>query len=87
MAEQGIAEPERARRKVAERAGIDNRRLWPSNEEVQEALLAYRRPFWRPDQAATLLQRRALALGAMRPLSRLGPVPSHNLHIPPHDHL
>ena len=40
MAEQGIAEPERARRKVAERAGIDNRRLWPSNEEVQEALLA-----------------------------------------------
>ena len=30
MAEQGIAEPERARRKVAERAGIDNRRLWPS---------------------------------------------------------
>ena len=27
MAEQGIAEPERARRKVAERAGIDNRRL------------------------------------------------------------
>ena len=73
MAEQGIAEPERARRKVAERAGIDNKRLWPSNEEVQEALLAYRRLFWRPDQAAALLQSREQALAAMRHFARFGP--------------
>jgi len=73
MAEQGIPEPERARRKVAERAGIDNKRLWPNNEEVQEALLAYRRLFWRPDQGATLLQRRGQALAAMRHFARFGP--------------
>ena len=66
MAEQGITEPERARRKVAERAGIDNKRLWPSNEEIQEALLAYRRLFWGPDQAAALNRRREQALMAMR---------------------
>jgi len=49
MAEQGITEPERARRKVAERAGIDNKRLWPSNEETaalnrrrEQALMAMR---------------------------------------------
>ncbi len=73
MAEQGIAETERARRKVAEKAGIDNKRLWPSNEEVQEALLAYRRLFWRPDQAANLLQRREQALAAMRHFAPFAP--------------
>jgi len=66
MADQGIAAPEQARRKVAERAGIDNKRLWPSNEEIQEALLAYRRLFWRPDQGAALNRRREQALMAMR---------------------
>ncbi len=73
MAEQGIAEPERARRKVAERAGVANKRLWPSNEEIQEALLAYRRLFWTPDQAGALARRREQALAAMRHFARFGP--------------
>ncbi len=73
MAEQGIAEPERARRKVAERAGIDNKRLWPSNEEVKEALLAYRRLFWKPDQTKSLRRRREQALAAMRHFAPFAP--------------
>ncbi|NCA88404.1 MAG: hypothetical protein EOM92_05650 [Gammaproteobacteria bacterium] len=73
MAEQGIAEPERARRKVAERAGITDKRHWPSNEEIQEALLAYRRLFWRPDQAAAVDKQRQQALAAMRHFHRFRP--------------
>lgn len=73
MAEQGIRETERARRKVAERAGIDNKRLWPSNEEVQEALRAYRRLFWRADQKRALAHRRRQALAAMRHFAAFSP--------------
>lgn len=73
MAEQGIAEPERARRKVAERAGIADKRRWPSNEEVQEALLAYRRLFWRPEQTAAVDRQRKQALAAMRHFHRFRP--------------
>ena len=73
MAEQGIAEPERARRKVAERAGIADKRRWPSNEEVQEALLAYRRLFWRPEQTAAVDRQRQQALAAMRHFHRFRP--------------
>ena len=73
MAEQGIAEPERARRKVAERAGIADKRRWPNNEEIQEALLAYRRLFWRPEQAAAVDRQRRQALAAMRHFHRFRP--------------
>lgn len=73
MAEQGIAEPERARRKVAERAGITDKRRWPSNDEIQDALLAYRRLFWRPEQAAAMERQRQQALAAMRHFHRFRP--------------
>lgn len=73
MAEQGIVEPERARRKVAERAGIDDKRQWPSNEEIHAALQAYRRLFWRPDQGAAVSRQRQQALMAMRHFHRFGP--------------
>lgn len=39
MVDQGVREFDRARCKAAERAGIGDRRLWPKNEEIQEALL------------------------------------------------
>ncbi len=40
-----ISEFEHARRKAAERMGINNKRLWPDNEEIQQRLVEQRRLF------------------------------------------
>gem|GEM_PF-4742373 len=45
MVDQGIRGFGHARRKAAERAGIDDRRLWPKNGEIQAALLQQQRLF------------------------------------------
>lgn len=45
MDENQSPEFEHARRKAAERLGIANRRLWPSNEEIQALLLEQQRLF------------------------------------------
>lgn len=73
MAEQGIEEFESARRKAAERARVDNRRAWPTNEEIQEALLAHRRLFQTERQARELQHLRGQALEAMRTFERFHP--------------
>jgi hypothetical protein len=73
MAEQGIAEFERARRKAALRTGISDRRLWPTNEEIQEALLAQRRLFETGRQAEDLRRLREQALAAMRQFDDFNP--------------
>jgi hypothetical protein len=66
MADQGVQEFDRARRKAAERVGIRNKRYWPSNEEIQEALLQYRRLFQGEKQGRELRRLREQALAAMR---------------------
>ena len=73
MADQGVGQHERARRKAAERAGVSNKRLWPSNEEIQEALLAHRRLFEGDRQVAGLTRLREQALIGMRNFSRFLP--------------
>lgn len=45
MAEQGVHDFERARRKAAARAGVADRRAWPRNDEIQEALRQHQRLF------------------------------------------
>lgn len=65
MAEQGVIEFDRARRKAAERTGIGDRRCWPNNEEIQEALLAHRRLF-QGERATEVDALRRQALIAMR---------------------
>jgi hypothetical protein len=65
MAEQGVVEFDRARRKAAERTGIGDRRCWPNNEEIQEALLAHRRLF-QGERATEVDALRRQALTAMR---------------------
>ncbi len=45
MVEQGLSDFDRARRKAAARTGILDRRHWPSNEAVQEAISTQRRLF------------------------------------------
>jgi hypothetical protein len=45
MIEQDLSDFDRARRKAAERTGILDRRRWPANDEIQEAVLTQRRLF------------------------------------------
>ena len=70
MVEQDVADFERARRKAAERTGILDRRNWPSNELIQEAVLAQRRLFSGPEQQDDLERMRRGALEAMRTFER-----------------
>lgn len=73
MIDQGVREFDRARRKAAERAGIDNKRHWPNNEEIQEALLQHRRLFRGERQEQELRKLREQALAAMRTFADFAP--------------
>lgn len=73
MAEQGVHEFERARRKAAQRAGVGDKRNWPNNEEIQEALLAHQRLFQGERRAEELRELRAQALAAMRSFASFQP--------------
>jgi hypothetical protein len=66
MIEQNLDELDRARRKAAARVGVDDRRCWPKNQEIQEALLEQRRIFGGEAQPAALQALREQALAAMR---------------------
>jgi hypothetical protein len=73
MVEQGLANFDRARRKAAERTGILDRRSWPSNEAIQEALITQRRLFQGQDFARDLEQLRRDAIEAMRAFQEFSP--------------
>jgi hypothetical protein len=73
MVEQGLADFDRARRKAAERTGIIDRRSWPSNEAIQEALVTQRRLFPDRDHQHALDQLRREAIEAMRAFQRFSP--------------
>jgi len=73
MAEQGSQEFDRARRKAAVRAGVADRRSWPNNEEIQEALIQQRRLFEQHSWRSDLRRLRSHALGAMRMFSAFAP--------------
>jgi hypothetical protein len=73
MAEQGISNYDRARRKAAERAGISDRRSWPSNELIQDALIAQRRLFRGQEHVRELDRMRCDALEAMRIFADFAP--------------
>ena len=73
MVEQGGGDFERARRKAAERTGILDRRCWPSNEAIQEALLTQRRLFRGESHARDLERMRGVALDAMRSFQGFSP--------------
>lgn len=74
MVEQGEQEFERARRKAAARLGVADRRVWPRNDEIQDALLQQRRLFDPHASRREELRRlRGHALGAMRLFSAFAP--------------
>lgn len=73
MVEQGVSDFDRARRKAAARTGILDRRSWPSNEMIQEALLAQRRIFSNASQMRDLQDLREAALQAMQTFHAFNP--------------
>ncbi len=72
MTEELVPDEERARRKAAGRAGVRDKRLWPSAAEVREALQTQQRLF-RPEQGEHLRQLREQALTAMQNLRVFNP--------------
>lgn len=73
MAEQGLRDYGAAKRKAAERAGIQNERDLPSNREIEQALRDYQRLFQADTQPAQLRRLRGVALEAMTFFERFDP--------------
>lgn len=73
MADHGITDFHAAKRKAAERLGLDQRGTLPSNLEVEAALLEHRRIYEEGDHYESLRQRRHLALEVMHEMSEFEP--------------
>jgi hypothetical protein len=73
IVDQGTDDFDRARRKAAERIGVLDRRQWPTNEAVKDAVLAQRRLFRGQADQDELHGLRRLALQAMEQLDRFSP--------------
>lgn len=71
--EQGLTDFDKARRKAAERVGVSDRRHWPTNEAVQEAVLTHRRLFDDAADSRSLRRLRTAALEAMDRLADFSP--------------
>jgi hypothetical protein len=73
ISQDGVIEFERAKRKAAERTGIVDRRCWPRNDEIQEALTVQRHLFERDAQDTELRELRQHAFEAMRMFAAFEP--------------
>jgi hypothetical protein len=73
ISEQGIRDYGMAKRKAADRLGVDNEFALPSNREVDAALTQHQQLFQSLDQPRWLHERRVAALEAMRFLARFEP--------------
>ncbi len=73
MAEQGIRDYAAAKRKAAERIGVQNERDLPANREIEAALRDYQRLFQSATQPQRLRQLRATAVEAMEFFARFEP--------------
>lgn len=73
LAEQRGGEFDRARRKAAARLGVNDKRCWPDNEEIQRALSQQQRLFHAEEQGRTLGDLHQRALSAMREFSAFDP--------------
>ncbi len=66
LADQGPSEFDRARRKAAARLGMTDKRCWPDNGEINDALLEHQALFEPEERAQDLADLRRHALRAMR---------------------
>ncbi len=72
MAEEGVADQQRALQKAAARAGVKDRRGWPDAAELRAALREQQSLF-RPHRHAHLRRLRETAVQAMQALARFDP--------------
>jgi len=73
MAEDGIEDYARAKRKAARQAGVPDTRQLPSNEEIEEALRVQQTLYHREEHDTRLRELRARALDAMREFAQFNP--------------
>lgn len=73
MSENGIRDFALAKRKAAERHGVEHSRNLPSNEEIENALVEYQRLFQADSQPILLRQLRETALKAMKMFAEFNP--------------
>src|SRR6201996_8849912 len=73
MAEHGIEDFLQAKRKAADRLGVNDHSVLPKNVEIETALRAHQRLFGRETHDSTLKEQRRVALEAMRLLAEFSP--------------
>jgi hypothetical protein len=73
MAEDGIEDYALAKRKAARQVGDADTRELPTNEEIDEALKAYRQIYHQEEHRERVRALRAIALRAMRELAQFNP--------------
>jgi hypothetical protein len=73
MAQQGIGDFLHAKRKAAERLGVDDAAVLPKNIEIEAALREYQRLFGGQSHDQTLKEQRKIALQAMQMLREFQP--------------
>src|ERR1700722_13511054 len=73
MAEHGIEDFLQAKRKAADRLGVDDPSVLPKHVEIEGALRAHQRLFGRASHDHTLKEQRRIALDAMRLLEEFQP--------------
>jgi len=73
MAEDGIEDYALAKRKAARQAGMPETRDLPANEEIDDALRAYRQIYQPEEHRSRLRALRETAVRAMRELARFNP--------------
>jgi hypothetical protein len=73
MAEHGIGDFLQAKRKAADRLGVNDVAVLPKNVEIEAALRAHQRLFGRDSHDHTLKEQRRIALDTMRMLEQFQP--------------
>ena len=73
MAEHGIEDFLQAKRKAADRLGVNDVAVLPKNVEIEAALRAHQRLFGRDSHVHSLKEQRRIALDAMRLLEEFQP--------------
>jgi hypothetical protein len=73
MAEHGIEDFLQAKRKAADRLGVNDVSVLPKNIEIEAALRAHQRLFGRESHVHNLMEQRRIALATMRRLAEFNP--------------
>ncbi len=73
MSESGLRDYQMAKQKAASMLGIQERKYWPSNQEIERALSDYQRLFEADEQQNRVLVYRQAAVSAMNFLAQFKP--------------